>query len=201
MNIKMILEPIRDVEVQLRTWDIELIKKYAQQIKPNGCYLEIGTKYGGSAYLVRCSSDPSVKIWSIDPNPTLYMFKGEENNVGINWVKGRSTDIAKKWEYFDKFQNAVLIEGIKNVDMMIDLLFIDGDHGEGVPTAPTDDFNAWEGFVNKGGIIIMHDYHPDYPAVVKASDKILETGRYELIEKPPALASRQDTDMFIVRKL
>jgi predicted O-methyltransferase YrrM len=177
------LEPIRDVEVQLRTWDIDLMKKYAQQIKPNGCYLEIGTKYGGSAYLARCSSDPSVKIYSVDPKANLYMFNGTEKEVGINWIEGRSTEVAKEWKE------------------PIDLLFIDGDHGEGTITAPTDDFNAWEGFVNQGGIIIMHDYHPDYPAVVRACDKILETGKYELVEKPPELAPRQDTDMFIVKKL
>jgi len=181
--VNLFLQPIRDVECQLRTWDLDLMTKYAKQIPQNGCFVEIGTKYGGTAYLTRYHSDPSVEVYSVDPNAMLYMFQGKENEVGINWIKNRSTDEAKKWT------------------KEIDLLFIDGDHGEGIPTAPSDDFNAWEGFVKKGGIIIMHDYHPDFPAVIKASDDAIKSGKYELIEKPPQIASRQDTDMFIMRKL
>ncbi len=177
-----LFEPIRDIEVQLRTWDIESMTRYAKQIPVGGCYLEIGTKYGGSAYLVRCNTDPSVEVWSVDPKANLYMFKDKENEVGINWIKGKS---------LDETENGG----------QIDLLFIDGDHGEGDPDAPEKDFDTWEGKVNKGGVIIMHDYHPDFPSVIRACDKIITTGRYELLEKPPALAERQDTDMFIVKKL
>lgn len=182
MKTEILLEPIRDVEVQLRTWDIELMTRYAQQIPKKGRYVEIGTKYGGSAYLVRKNSQDNVEVCSIDPNPILYMFKGTEDKVGIKWITGLSLDVAKKWK------------------KKIDLLFIDGDHGEGDPEAPTKDFDAWEKFVNPGGIIMMHDCHPDYPAAVRACDKIMATGKYELLEKPPELAPRQDTDMFVVKK-
>lgn len=175
------LEPYRDVEAQLRTWEIDQHSEWVKNIPQDGTYLEIGTKYGGSAYLARCLR-PDIKIHSIDPNALLYMFKGHENEVGIDFIKGYSVEVAKEWEE------------------PIDLLFIDGDHGEVVPTAPWDDFVAWEKFVPKGGIIIMHDYHFDYPDVVKACDKILKDERFELIFKPKELANRQDTSMFIIRK-
>lgn len=174
----MIFQPLRDIEAQLRTAEVETMRKYAEGLK--GRYLEVGTKYGGSAYFVRCIADESAEVNSVDPKAILDQFKGRENEVGINWIKGRSTEVAQTW------------------DKPIDLLFIDGDHGEGVPTAPIDDFNAWEKFVPKGGIIMMHDYHFDFPAVVSACDEIAK--KHEVLEKPPFLANRQDTSMFVVRK-
>lgn len=181
--MNLFLQPYRDVEAQLRTWELEQLIEQAKKIPEGGTFLEIGTKYGGSAYIARWYSPQTATIISIDPNATLYMFKGRENEVGIKWIKGYSTEVAKDWKE------------------EIDLLFIDGDHGEGILTAPTDDFFAWEKFVKKGGIIMMHDYHFDYPAVREACDKIMETGRYELLFKPPKIANRQDTSMFIVKKL
>ena len=183
MRTETQLEPIRDVEVQLRTWEIDQFVEQASKIPQTGIYLEIGTKYGGSAYLAKYHAPDGATIFSIDPSANLFMFKGTENNVGIHWIKGYSLDIVKEW--------------IKPID----LLFVDGDHGEGSPTAPWDDFIAWERFVKKGGIIMMHDYHFDFPAVLEACDKIMETGRYELIFKPPVIANRQDTSMFIIKKI
>lgn len=180
--MNLFLQPYRDVEAQLRTWELDQFIEQAKKIPENGVFVEIGTKYGGSAYIARWHSPETATIASIDPKATLYMFNNMENQVGIDWIKGYSLDIAKEWK------------------KPIDLLFIDGDHGEGTPTAPTDDFFAWEGFVKKGGIIMMHDCHFDFPAVREACDKIMETGRYELLFKPPVIANRQDTLMFIIKK-
>jgi predicted O-methyltransferase YrrM len=178
------LQPLRDVEAQLRTAEVETMIEYVKKAEPPNCYLEVGTKFGGSAYLVYAYINDGCDVYSVDPNPQLYMFKGKENEIGINWIKSRSVEASKEWN-----------------GKPIGLLFIDGDHGEGTITAPIDDFNAWEKFVPSGGIIIMHDYHQDFPCVIDACNQIEKSGKFDILSKPPRLEERQDTSMFVVKKL
>jgi predicted O-methyltransferase YrrM len=61
----------------------------------------------------------------------------------------------------------------------IRLLFIDGHHEY---ESVKEDFESWQGYVPKGGLIAFHDYGPSWPGVVRFYDEtIAASSDYEQV--------------------
>lgn len=149
--------------------EAEALKDYNSRATER--YVEIGTKYGGSALLAR-TVNPNIEVWTIDKNGSEFQLSHRND---INLIKKSSIEAAKEW------------------DKPIDILFIDGDHSKA-----KEDFEAWQGFVKKDGYIIFHDYHPQESwRVIEDCDEIAKREDYERI---PVDIEREFT-LFIIKKL
>jgi predicted O-methyltransferase YrrM len=134
----------------------------AAQVPENGVIVEIGSHRGRSAAYMAAAAKDSVAIYCID----LWDNPGQERFV--------STD--EDYDAFEKFltklglrKNIIALRGESEMfsrawQYGIDLLFIDGDHSyKGVKA----DFEAWYPHVRDGGVIAFHDYHKNWPGVIK----------------------------------
>ena len=63
------------IDIQQKVEDIEVIRKYAKEISPPHCYVEIGTCQSGSALIAKTAIKEGVQIYTIDPNDNRYNFK------------------------------------------------------------------------------------------------------------------------------
>lgn len=120
-------------------------RKWAQGCK---CVVEIGVAEGVSALALREGMTEDGTIYLIDPFhlsriPLLNFIKrvarrtvnGSSRGKAV-WIEKFSQDAAKSW------------------NESIDLLLIDGDHGE---AAVERDWQDWSSFVRPGGTVIFHD--------------------------------------------
>lgn len=172
------LSSLSEIDIELSEKDIEVLCKYVKDINPPNCYVEIGTKYGGSALVAKKAAKEEVDIYSIDHNPDFKMWDGKENEYGITFIKKTSLEAAKDW------------------DKPIAVLFIDGDHDQAAI-----DFGAWEKYLISGAIILFHDYAVHSPKVIADCQAILRNERsYKVIYAPPE-ESRIDTSILQMRKL
>jgi len=144
---------------------LNIIQKYI----PIDIYLEIGVHNGTSmSYIVNQNIKP-IKCIGIDlfentigryKNDKLAITKSRENIQKNN--KSNSEIILIKGNSF----NEETIDKVKSIldDNMVDLLFIDGDHSyNGIK----NDFLKYTTIVRKNGIIIIDDYEPKYPDILK----------------------------------
>jgi predicted O-methyltransferase YrrM len=129
-------------------------------------YLEIGVHNGTSmSYFI--SSKNAKKAYGIDLfeetiqryyHDKLTIVKSKENisknnsnNCEIELIKGNSTHLKT-------------LENIKKLEILFDLLFIDGDHEyNGVK----NDFINYSPFVKKDGFIVIDDYEPSYEGIMR----------------------------------
>lgn len=152
----------------------------ASRVHDNGVIVEIGSHRGRSAAYMAAAVKPTVRIFCIDiwnnPNKKLYLSTEDDleafcaflTKLGLRdkviALRGESEMFARAW------------------DKPIDLLFIDGNHHyDGVKA----DFMSWYPHVKKGGVIAFHDYHPNWPGVIKfvneSEDKLKKLGLHERI--------------------
>ncbi len=87
----------------------------------------------------------------------------------VNPIIGESAAMSKKYE-----------------DKSLDFAFIDADHAY---ECVKNDINAWLPKIKDDGIIAGHDYHRDFPGVIKAvdelrGDKTLEIRRHSWLLHP-----------------
>jgi len=104
--------------------------------------VEVGV-FNGDYSKALCLANPELKLYSIDP------WQGEDEpseKIAREMLKPYNCEIIKKTS----------MEAVKDFKPeSIDFVYIDGDHSfESV----TEDLNAWEKIVRKGGIISGHDY-------------------------------------------
>lgn len=136
---------INGILALLKEHDIKILQEYISKIQEPNCYVEIGTRIGGSAILAKETT--KCKIYSIDPTNSgknQFLDKSIENTEGINFITGYSVDVEKTFKE------------------PIEVLFIDGDHNKA-----EEDFYAWNKHVVSGGYILFHDYtsHPEWNIV------------------------------------
>lgn len=151
------------IKVELNTLDVQWIQRFVSDTKLP--YVEIGTRYGGSSLFARMANK-DIDIYTIDPKPDWGCWKIKPEEIGINSIVGYSLDVVKIW------------------DKPIGVLFIDGCH---TGTAAKDDYYAWEKFVVKGGVIIIHDYsYQDkrFKDVFDCCNEIIKNTPYEVIFVP-----------------
>lgn len=119
------------------------------------CFLAAGTREGLGAPVY------AVDLWDLEPlhPPGIWEeFRGQIQEAGLDGcitpIKGESSQVASDW------------------NAPIGLLFIDGDHdSESVRT----DLGAWGPLLVQGGVIAVHDYHPQFPGVMDAVDELIRS--------------------------
>lgn len=128
------------------------------------CFLASGSKCGHNVpvYAVDCwdmREDYKERDWKKyhhynDPrNKEIFTRQTEPYKDLITPIQGFSLEVAKTW------------------NKPIAVLFIDGDHDEGM-----SDYKAWGKWVIPGGYIAFHDY--DWPSVRNACERIRKTKQW-----------------------
>jgi hypothetical protein len=149
--------------------------KYASTIK--GVFVEIGVLKGDTSKIICDHSIPGSKIYGIDPIIPDSMNMSLIGN--INEIKQKT----KKHDY--TFIQDYSYNVVKTWNVPIDYLFIDGSH---IYEDVVNDFESWFPFVNKNGIILIHDsaanrkgpYWWDGPS--KLADSLIFDSRVEYLE-------------------
>jgi predicted O-methyltransferase YrrM len=158
-------------------------------------YLEIGVHNGSSmSYIV--SEEQTKKCYGIDlfddtisrySHDNLMLNNSYQNilnnniNSQINLIKGNSFDKTTITELENKINKE-----------SVDLLFIDGDHTyEGIK----NDFINYYKFVKKNGFIIIDDYEPNYPDIVKFVDEYIKNN--DLFDMVGVF---ENNDLIIIKK-
>jgi predicted O-methyltransferase YrrM len=137
-------------------------------------YLEIGVHNGTSMSYVLNSSSPIVAI-GVDLFEDTYGYYQDHDHINIKQSK---SNIEKNNPYKYPF---TLIKGNAWNDntfnqvkqnlqgRLVELLFIDGDHSyEGIKK----DFSIYSTLVASGGFIVLDDYEPRYPDILKFVSEI-----------------------------
>lgn len=122
--------------------------------------VEIGVYEGGSAAVLYAALPARAELHLIDPfgAHSMSLPRGwgasawatrrvmaraaRQDGPHVVWHVARSEDVAAGW------------------DQPIDLVFVDGDHGE---EAVARDWECWQGFVVPGGHVAIHDARMDKP--------------------------------------
>ncbi|MEG4838606.1 CmcI family methyltransferase [Microcoleus sp. B9-D4] len=139
---------------------------FANRIKR---YLEIGVHNGTSMSYVLNSNIPIVAI-GVDLFEDTYGYYQQHDHINIKQTKN---NIKKNNPYNYQFTlikgNAWDTNTFDQVEQTlqgepVELLFIDGDHSyEGVKK----DFTIYSPLVTSGGLIVLDDYEPRYPGILK----------------------------------
>jgi predicted O-methyltransferase YrrM len=145
-----------------------------------GRHLEIGTAAGGTlAALMRCYPDgkrPSFVV--VDP---MTYFPDQlatvRRNLAASGLDPDKVDfrVGKSWPMFQR----AALDG-----EAYSFVFIDGSHKLRYVTQDL----AWTRLVDPGGIVCLHDYHPDFPGVVEAVDRFLARySNYQVLRRTETL--------------
>jgi len=147
-----------------REW--EQIRKYAVNVPQTGIVVEIGTGLGGTAWLLKSTSNATV--YTIDPYP----YSGIDDvltSLGVNFLGIDSQTAANEWN-----------------NGTIDLLFVDGGHDfKSIIT----DIDVWIPHLSEEGIVIFDDYETSIRgdianlAVTICLDALLANGMLTQIER------------------
>jgi len=129
--------------------------------------LEIGTNRGKSSY-VMATAAPLANLTSIEIEESMWLVAKRIHETGkvsefitVPTVKTNLL-LADSAEYLASYEGP-------NFDM----IFIDGDHNEGVLIDA-----GWWNHLNIGGCILFHDYHGLFPAVIEVIEELKRlTGR------------------------
>ena|SRR3990167_181246 len=173
------------VSVDLTDVDVDLLREYTKDAKR---YVEIGTKYGGSALVVASGiNHPIVDTYDILDYTDSEYFIGQEEFIKNNELRS-----------IINFHIEKSPEAAKNYVGTIDTLFIDGAHDY---QSVLEDYAGWLPNIITNSVIIFHDYAPHSPGVIKVCDTfIVGNPRFEVLRKP-TLEKRDASSMFIARKI
>jgi predicted O-methyltransferase YrrM len=134
-------------------------------VKEDGIILDVGTAFGGSAFCFSLGSKSSVSVYTIDPRRNELFIINKEK-LGLNekliYIQGTTDSVS---EYLG--------------NKKIDLVFIDGLHThDGV----MNDFEKLSPFLDKGSIVIFHDYFLYRNTVGSAICELKKIGRIRKIK-------------------
>lgn len=160
---------------------LNMLARYASDVKDSGWIVEIGCYVGRSTYALGMNKKDSVTLTCIDPWPKQ-QFGGrpyKDDILGYPRNSGEEYNF-ETWQMYTR--------NIKNIDPMrmwaplshdsvikpskkADLVFIDGGHTE---EETYENIVYWNEILAKGGTIIIDDYqnnlHP-WPGVDRACDR------------------------------
>lgn len=149
--------------------ETEYLYELAKNGPGSGTILEIGSWTGGSSVALSLGSSDAGrgKIYAVDISfQPEYLQTLKDNNVAENVFiyQLSSQEMAVNWTY------------VAGKQKKIRLLWIDGDHSyNGV----TRDILNWSRYIEEGGMIVLHDYNPKHPDVIRAVyELIIQSGEY-----------------------
>lgn len=155
-------------EKSIGVWeqDGQRLAYLASQVPQNGIIVEIGSHRGRSAAYMAAAVKDGVAIYCIDvwnnPNNQEYISNSGDMSALTQFLTG-----------LNLIDKVITLRGessqfAKIFNEPVDLLFIDGNHKyESVKT----DYESWYPHVKRGGVIAFHDYHKNWPGVVRFVDE------------------------------
>jgi hypothetical protein len=156
-----------------RRWDV-----LEGWVKANGWTrgAELGVFRGATFLhlLRRCSGLTLIGVdtWTPQPDKQLLADEGGRSYEAHD-LAGYERDVRAVAAGFGS--RAVIHKGLtidvadRVADASLDFVFIDADHlEEGVRA----DIYAWRPKIRSGGVLCGHDYHPDFPGVIRAVDDL-----------------------------
>ena len=125
----------------------------AMSLPENGVYIEVGTDYGGSAFIVS-EANPTLTVFSIDP------LNGKSKRK--RFLKKRFADRLDRVHFvshksIDAEEYALNYLRTKLSDLPIaDMIFLDGAH---TAELITREIELYHPLLRQGGMLCGHDYH------------------------------------------
>lgn len=171
--------------------EIQFLAKYAFDVK--NLIVEIGCAYGGSSTIFLLNKQKEVRLYSIDPfiSDSKGGFRASKYvcylAVSSALRRKKKMEVLKDWNLISNYSYEV----VKNWDKKIDLLFIDGSH---LYKDVKKDFEDWEKFLEKDGLILFHDSRKElndsedkiflkgWNGPTKLVKEILSSGKYTLVD-------------------
>lgn len=145
---------------------------YTALLAPKGDIIEIGSWLGKSTVFLAqaCKTKGSGKVFAIDTfngNPgkeDWYTAPLDENeSILSRFKKNLQLVDVEKWVEVCPYSSAEAKKKLKNKQASV--IFIDGCHEyKGI----ISDISLWKNQVSKGGFILFHDFHPNFPGVISA---------------------------------
>jgi predicted O-methyltransferase YrrM len=128
-------------------------------------YMEIGSEYGGSLYVLSHALPPGSIIQSID-----YPLNDKKSNVLKSVLKRIETKGYVTGLISGDSHSEDVLEQVRGLHTpaSIDILFIDGDHSY---TGVKKDYDTYSEFVKTGGLIAFHDVSIPYDKEQSACEK------------------------------
>jgi cephalosporin hydroxylase len=66
------------IKAELSVLDIQFLQEHIHEIELPNCYVEIGTRFGGSSLFARLANN-DIDIYTIDPKPNWSLWKINPN--------------------------------------------------------------------------------------------------------------------------
>jgi cephalosporin hydroxylase len=134
---------------------------------------------GASAGLI-LHHEYKTNVFCVDPCIGVIQDKYNKMMANLEHVNVNNNNITIFKNYS---QDASLLKKLKEQEIKIDILFIDGDHKY---DAVVNDFNNYKEFVNSNGYIIFDDYYdakccPDVKRAVDFLVKNIDSTEFEII--------------------
>ncbi|MGG6239889.1 class I SAM-dependent methyltransferase [Nodosilinea sp. AN01ver1] len=138
------------IQTHMTRAELSLLLDLAQSLGSNPNIVEIGSYLGASTCaLSEGVKDKSGKVYAIDTWTNLTMSEGERDTYN------QFTENTKLYKDIIHPLRGMSQEVVKDFDLTIDLLFVDGDHSyEGAYT----DLKDWLPKVKDFGVVVCHDY-------------------------------------------
>jgi hypothetical protein len=139
--------------------ELQVITQVAAEVPKDGVIVEIGSFAGRSSVHWAANSDPSVKIFCVDP------FDAIVDQYSLEHIQGSAGDVAGRpsGELFLQ-HTAAWVERLIPIavasppptwDRPADVVFVDGDHSAG---GVTRDLEFWIDWLTPNGVLLGHDW-------------------------------------------
>lgn len=163
------------LESELKPAELECLKTLLRDNTLAGKHLEIGTAAGGTLWEMMSVYPDATRPQFVVIDPMTY-FEDQYGKVCRN-LSSHGLDPASV-----DFRRMTSIEALGEAvarDERFDFIFIDGNHKLKYVTADLQ----WAALLNPGGLLLMHDYHPNYIDVVIAAKRFLARNGNYRVEK------------------
>jgi cephalosporin hydroxylase len=155
--LRLAWSAIRDYGAIQRTWELQSLIAEVRALRPR-VVVEIGTHRGGTFAVWGAVAHPAAHLVSIDlPDPSAGLGTSEsdlELLLGTLQPAQRMTAIRSDSHAARTLDELQALLGGRPIDF----LWIDGDHSaDGVRR----DLDMYAPLVRRGGIVALHDIHPD----------------------------------------
>ncbi len=150
------------LESELSDNELEYVTQLLNNNALSEFHLEIGTAAGGTLWRLMQSYSDNNRPKFIVVDPMTY-FEGQldivKDNLLQHGIRSDAVDfrIGKSYELFKRAVSA---------GEQYDFIFIDGSHKYRYVMKDL----RWSRLLRPGGVLCMHDYHPDTMGVIKAAD-------------------------------
>jgi 2-polyprenyl-3-methyl-5-hydroxy-6-metoxy-1,4-benzoquinol methylase len=174
----LVVDP--DIPGQIGWDDLIAMARVAKLVPPGGVIVETGSLFGRSAFVWSMNSDPSVRVFCIDPwvreQWIIELVEARQQPVMPFSVEAfrHYTRECKNVTAIQGFSPAVVQESWSTP---VDLYFDDSDHSE---PGLSRNWDFWLEWVKPGGIVCGDDYYSGSPDVIAKANALAKLWRAPL---------------------